>query len=660
MFLFHLNSVLVGNALNGSCTDLSNLECGPLIQDILNSYTRNGIMLTVPSIVSGGGTSKSANRSRSFYSGFDYNPSAEDLCKAGLDKFGNRIPPLKPTLKIYYTTSKDTCVKLCRPNIDSSSVNPYIWGILGNWRMNRTYNYYGRRKESDPNPAILTNTRTDEQIQSFVPYWAFNSANLIASADSSRWVWNSEITQFNRKGMEIENKDPLQRYNCGQYGYNQSIPVAVTQNSRSRNAAFDGFEDYDYKTNSCNALCASARFIDFVSAGGIKDSLIRHTGRFSLKLSGNQTTNTIIPVASAIQDSLPAMLSIKTDSIINTVNKVVTGKGTGLLTTYGVFNSSNNCGGGPFPTEISNVNKNWGLGGPLQICVSDRFTAQWTGFIQPCFNDYYTFTSIFNDGIQVLIDGVPVISAMTTSLFDQDRIRNSAPVYLQQGKLHTITVSYFENKGKASAQLWWASNNQVKEIIPSSQLYIPSMVPADSAGSIVTTVTYCVKLNNPKPINNTLKTFSPISGTKMIISAWVKENQPCINGTYNASSIDVSFIGSGLTFQFRPKGNIIEGWQRIEDTLSIPLAATAITIKLRSLSSVEANFDDIRLHPFNALMKSYVYDPVSLRLMAELDENNFASFYEYDDDGTLSRIKKETERGIKTIQETRSALLKDQ
>jgi len=57
-------------------------------------------------------------------------------------------------------------------------------------------------------------------------------------------------------------------------------------------------------------------------------------------------------------------------------------------------------------------------------------------------------------------------------------------------------------------------------------------------------------------------------------------------------------------------------------------------------------------------MKSFVYNPVNLRLMAEQDENNYSTFYEYDDDGTLIRVKKETERGIQTIKETRSALLK--
>ncbi|MCP9751550.1 hypothetical protein, partial [Ferruginibacter sp. HRS2-29] len=45
-------------------------------------------------------------------------------------------------------------------------------------------------------------------------------------------------------------------------------------------------------------------------------------------------------------------------------------------------------------------------------------------------------------------------------------------------------------------------------------------------------------------------------------------------------------------------------------------------------------------------------------IAAELDENNYASFYEYDDDGTLIRVKKETVQGIKTIQESRSGMQK--
>jgi len=78
-------------------------------------------------------------------------------------------------------------------------------------------------------------------------------------------------------------------------------------------------------------------------------------------------------------------------------------------------------------------------------------------------------------------------------------------------------------------------------------------------------------------------------------------------------------------------------------------------IKLQSTGNTNIYFDDIRIHPFNANMKSYVYDPINLRLVAELDPNNYATFYEYDAEGTLTRTKAETQEGVKTISETRSA-----
>jgi hypothetical protein len=57
-------------------------------------------------------------------------------------------------------------------------------------------------------------------------------------------------------------------------------------------------------------------------------------------------------------------------------------------------------------------------------------------------------------------------------------------------------------------------------------------------------------------------------------------------------------------------------------------------------------------------MKSFVYDPNTFRLMAELDANNYATFYEYDEEGGLVRVKKETERGVMTIKESRNNMVK--
>ncbi|WP_298538946.1 hypothetical protein [uncultured Aquimarina sp.] len=106
---------------------------------------------------------------------------------------------------------------------------------------------------------------------------------------------------------------------------------------------------------------------------------------------------------------------------------------------------------------------------------------------------------------------------------------------------------------------------------------------------------------------------------------------------------------------FRPKGNIVDGWQRISTDFRIPDNAEFMTISLQSEdTNLNVYFDDIRFHPFNSNMKTFVYDPETQRLQSELDENNYATFYEYDKEGGLIRVKKETERGVYTIQETRS------
>ena len=73
-------------------------------------------------------------------------------------------------------------------------------------------------------------------------------------------------------------------------------------------------------------------------------------------------------------------------------------------------------------------------------------------------------------------------------------------------------------------------------------------------------------------------------------------------------------------------------------------------------TSLRCYVDDVRILPFNAKMKAYAYDQRSRRLMAELDENHYATFYEYDDEGQLVRIKRETETGIQTVKEARNYL----
>jgi hypothetical protein len=153
-------------------------------------------------------------------------------------------------------------------------------------------------------------------------------------------------------------------------------------------------------------------------------------------------------------------------------------------------------------------------------------------------------------------------------------------------------------------------------------------------------------------------TFRPIPGKRYWISAWVREAQATQVLNYLNTSVKVTFNTGGTTATFAPAGDIIDGWQRIAGDFTVPAGTTSIAIELKNAGSVAAYFDDIRIHPFNASMKSYVNDPETFWLTAELDDNNYATFYEYDREGKLIRIKKETAEGIMTIQESRSSNFK--
>ena len=166
--------------------------------------------------------------------------------------------------------------------------------------------------------------------------------------------------------------------------------------------------------------------------------------------------------------------------------------------------------------------------------------------------------------------------------------------------------------------------------------------------------------------NTMCSSFKPIPGKQYIISGWTKEKHTSPQKTYAIAKIKVVFqlkpvngvTPSAIEKIISPSGAIIDGWQRIIGDFEVPANAKDIAVTLYADSTVEAFFDDIRIHPFNGNLKSFVYDYNTLRLMSELDENNYATFYEYDKEGGLVRVKKETSRGVYTIKETRSSSTK--
>jgi hypothetical protein len=148
-----------------------------------------------------------------------------------------------------------------------------------------------------------------------------------------------------------------------------------------------------------------------------------------------------------------------------------------------------------------------------------------------------------------------------------------------------------------------------------------------------------------------IQSFSPDPG-KYVVTAWVKEGDGLGQINYQNHKLNVKTTSSSVNF--KANGKIIDGWQRVEGVFEVKPADREIAIGFIALGK-NVFFDDLRIFPFDGDMKNYVYHDVSLKLLSEIDANGFANFYEYNAAGELIRIKKETERGIMTIQESRSA-----
>jgi hypothetical protein len=95
-------------------------------------------------------------------------------------------------------------------------------------------------------------------------------------------------------------------------------------------------------------------------------------------------------------------------------------------------------------------------------------------------------------------------------------------------------------------------------------------------------------------------------------------------------------------------------WALYTATVSPELlpAAENTSFFVKLLGGKDVWVDDVRFQPRDAQATCYVYDASTLRLLTQFDDQHFGLFYQYNDEGKLVRKLIETERGLKTIQET--------
>ncbi|MCG8576377.1 MAG: hypothetical protein MI810_15930, partial [Flavobacteriales bacterium] len=147
---------------------------------------------------------------------------------------------------------------------------------------------------------------------------------------------------------------------------------------------------------------------------------------------------------------------------------------------------------------------------------------------------------------------------------------------------------------------------------------------------------------NAEQSTSTSEVLKGIAGKEYIVSMWVNlEN----SGSLGTLTID------GTSVDTDDYGEVIDGWKKLELKFTMPVSG-AITITYNSTGITYV--DDLRYGPYDGGMMTYVYDPQNLWLLAQLDGLNYATFYNYDEEGNLVQVKKETEKGIVTVQSSRS------
>ena len=158
--------------------------------------------------------------------------------------------------------------------------------------------------------------------------------------------------------------------------------------------------------------------------------------------------------------------------------------------------------------------------------------------------------------------------------------------------------------------------------------------------------------------------------SQYIIDVWVKDGHPTdkvaylqLNAGVPQTAVDNQYSPTSVSQVPLTVKAVVEDWKLMEGTVDLSQVGEgqnyAISLTPGANATQQLYVDDIRIFPVNSQMKTFVYDDRNMRLMAELDENGFATFYEYDDEGLLIRVKKETERGVMTLKESRSSYLKN-
>jgi hypothetical protein len=470
--------------------------------------------------------------------------------------------------------------------------NPYLVGRRSNWRIAKNAKYLTRRQDITSTSDAI-NPRTSGIYVDFMPYRRCSSG-VWSLTNNEQWVANTTVTLYNQYGMELENRDALGNFSSALFGYNNSLPVAVAVNAKHREIAFDGFEDYfkNLAPSTTPANPIDNQLFDPISYKVKQgDCFIRD--HFSFKQGFRALYNS----PNSKDPALLAKVSI-------TSFESHTGRHSLALENHAL----------PESTSLS-----MSIARPV-IAEADECTK--------------TTTPPHSDGKAV--ECSDCIGVFTPTI---------GKPYVFSAWVKVGAYNYYDFRKQVTTY-----ENQ----IPPITTPVP---PTPTPSSFVPPTIEIYRVSNcGKNLLTTCKPSGPvINGWQKLECSFTIGSEPLEpeeSGTYPPADTEEGRAFRevrGVLFVLKPAsvGDALLTGLPPDNTFTNPQT-------IHSVLGKTTYYDDVRIFPENGNMKSFVYDPITMRLMADLDNNNYATLYEYDEQGRPIRVKRETERGVFTIQEMRS------
>lgn len=210
-------------------------------------------------------------------------------------------------------------------------------------------------------------------------------------------------------------------------------------------------------------------------------------------------------------------------------------------------------------------------------------------------------------------------TSFAASSFEIEKSLNSGSApYLYDGEI----ISSLETPAKISYD---SDNYDANTMIPGVMAHTGNyfgVIPSGTVG---------FKYKGLHSVNSTL-----IRNSDYRASVWVHKNSPGIS--YLKANVDGTLTSSQKLV------GVYGDWKLYYLDFNVPANAQSFTVYVEA-SGNEVYVDDFRVSPFEAVVNSYTYDNAGL-VTAIINNDNFATKYEYDPAGRLIATYRETPKGF--------------